>query len=119
MAQLPAPRSSTAHLDLRGSVPVAVVDVAEWLDVATAPAVEDLLRTALASRPARIAVDLSRCEGADAYGLGVLARVQADAAAQGTELVLTGANRRVRRVLGLLHLTGELPVVAEARRTAS
>lgn len=119
VAPLPTPRSSTAHLDLRGTVPVAVVDVAAWLDVATAPAVEELLRGALASRPVRVAVDLSRCEGADAYGLGVLARVQRDAAAQGTELVLTGVNRRVRRVLGLLQLSGDLPVVAEPAQVAS
>ena len=119
MAPVPAPRSFTARLDLRDEVPVAVVDVDEWLDVATAPAVEELVRAALVGRPPRVAVDLTRCEGADAYGLGVLARVQREAAAQGTELVLTGANRRVRRVLRLLHLTSELPVVPTATRAAS
>ena len=119
MATLPAPRPSTAHLDLRGTVPVAVVDVAEWLDVATAPAVEALVRAALASRPARIAVDLTRCQGADAFGLGVLARVKRDASAQGTEIVLTGVNDRVHRVLRLLRLTGDLPVVPQLSQAAS
>ena len=117
---VPAPRSSSpAHLDLRGSTPVAVVDVDEWLDVATAPAVEALLDEALRRRPQQIAVDLSRCDGADPHGLGVLVRVADKARAQGTRLVLTGVSSRVRRVLRLLDLGDALPVVPHVSRLAS
>ena len=117
--QLPAPRSATAHLDRRGGTPVAVVDVEDWLDVATAPAVEALLQEALRGRPQQVAVDLSRCQGADPHGLGVLVRVGEQAAAQGTRLVLTGVSGRVHRVLRLMGLTDLLPVVPAVATVAS
>ncbi len=106
----PSPRSPEAHLDLSHEVPVVVVDATDWLDVCTAPGVEAVVGEALRSRPARLAVDLSACRMADAYGVGTLARLHRRAAAQGTELWLVGANGRVRRVLELVGLSEALPV---------
>ena len=106
----PAPRAPLAHLELDGSVPVVVIDVPDWLDAATAPGVEALLMTALRGAPTRVAVDLTCCELADPYGVGMLARVRLRAAEQGTELVLVGANARVRRVLELVGLAEVFPV---------
>jgi anti-anti-sigma factor len=114
----PSPREAAAHLDLTGAVPVVVVDVVGWLDLATAPGVRRVVVAALAARPARLAVDLSACELADAYGLGVLATAAGRAGAQGTELVLVGVNRRIRRVLVLCGLADALPVTDLARASA-
>ena len=110
----PAPRSPLAHLELDGSVPVVVVDVPDWLDAATAPGVETLLATALRGHPPRVAVDLTRCVLADPYGVGMLARVRLRALEQGSELVLVGANARVRRVLELVGLGDAFPVLSRA-----
>jgi len=110
--RLPAPRSPQAHLELTDEVPVVVVDAPDWLDVCTAPGVEAVALEALRTRPERLAVDLSACRMADAYGVGALARVRDVAAAQGTELWLVGVNRRVRRVLDLVGLSQTLPVHA-------
>jgi anti-sigma B factor antagonist len=116
----PAPHSAegAAHLDLTGAVPVVVVDVPGWLDLATAPEVRIVVEAALDSRPQRLAVDLSGCELADAYGLGMLATAQRRGRAQGTELVLVGVNRRIRRVLALSGLAGALPVTELDRVSA-
>lgn len=113
MAQSPrAPRPPLAHLELDGSVPVVVIDVPDWLDAATAPGVETLLATALRSHPARVAVDLTRCVLADPYGVGMLARMRLRAQEQDCELVLIGANARVRRVLELVGLADAFPVLS-------
>jgi anti-anti-sigma factor len=105
-----------AHLDLTGSVPVVVVDAPDWLDLSTAPAVRTVLDAALRPAPARVAVDLSRCELADAYGLGMLERAHRRAALQGTELVLIGVDDRLRRVLALTGLADVLSVVDDPER---
>lgn len=107
----PAPRTPLAHLELDGEVPVVVVDVPDWLDAATAPGIEALAVEALRTRPARLAVDLTQCVLADPYGVGMLARVRLLAQEQGAELVLLGANARVRRVLELVGLAAALPVL--------
>ncbi|HWH28331.1 MAG TPA: STAS domain-containing protein [Mycobacteriales bacterium] len=107
----PPLRVPLAHLELGGAVPVVVIDVPDWLDAATAPDVEGLLAQALRTRPARVAVDLTRCVLADPYGVGMLARVRLRAQEQGSELVLVGANARVRRVLELVGLADALPVL--------
>jgi anti-sigma B factor antagonist len=99
-----------AQLDLTGPVPVVVVDVPDWLDVSTAPAVEAVLDGLLQAGPRRVAVDLTGCPMADPFGLGMLARVRERAARTGTELWLVGVDRRVQRVLDILGLTDALPV---------
>jgi anti-anti-sigma factor len=108
----PSPRQSVARLDLTGDVPVVVVDAPVWLDLATAPVVEAVLVRALADRPPRLAVDLTSCAMADAFGLGMLARVGAAARADGTEVWLVGANRQVRRVVTLMGMDDALVVHA-------
>jgi anti-anti-sigma factor len=99
-----------AHLELGGPVPTVVVDVADWLDVSTAPAVREVLDDALSRRPRRLAVDLSRCPLADAYGLGMIERAQRRGVLQGTELVLVGVSPRLRRILRLTGLDQVLSV---------
>jgi anti-anti-sigma factor len=86
-----------------------VVDVEDWLDAATAPAVVGVLRQALRPRPAEVVVDLSGTPMVDPYALGVLARARQRAAEQGTAVHVAGANRRVRRVRDLVGLTRQLP----------
>lgn len=102
-----------AHVDLTRDPPVVVVDVAGWLDLSTAPAVREVVDAAMVLRPPQLAVDLSRCELADAYGLGVLERARRRCELQGTDLVLTGVNAGIRRVLSLTRLDDVLPVDAE------
>lgn len=114
---VPAPRSSVAHLDLSRSVPVVVVDLCGWLDVATAPGLEAVLDHALRRRPPRLVVDLTACDSADCFGLGMLERVARRAREDGTELVLTGVNARIVRVLALVGLSEALPVVPDLVRT--
>jgi anti-sigma B factor antagonist len=113
------PASTGAHLDLTQHVPVVVVDVREWLDMSTAGAVRDVLDSALRQQPRRLVVDLSACELADAYGLGMLDQARHRAELQGTELVLTGVNARLARVIRLLGLDGVLPVEAGLTRAGS
>lgn len=110
----PADRTTpAAHLVLYRALPVVVVDVTGWLDLSTAPDVQRVVDAALAPRPRRLAVDLSRCLLADAYGLGMLERARRRGLLQGTELVLTGVNERIRRVLALTGLEAVLPVEPE------
>jgi anti-anti-sigma factor len=114
----PAGEPGAAHLDLTGDLPVVVVDVTAWLDLATVPAVLAVVDAAIALAPPRLAVDLSQCELADAYGLGMLERASRRAALQGTELVLLGVDRRLARVLRFTGLDAVLPVVDDARACA-
>lgn len=107
----PLDEAGRAHLDLTGDVPAVVVDATAWLDLATVPAVQEVLDAALALVPARLAVDLSQCELADAYALRVLERAARRAARQGTEVVLVGVDDRLARVLRLTGLDAVLPVV--------
>lgn len=104
------PASTGPHLGLTQHEPVVVVDVREWLDMSTAGAVREVLDTALRQRPRRLVVDLSACQLADAYGLGMLERARLRAVLQGTDLVLTGVTPRLARVIRLLGLDGVLPV---------
>jgi anti-anti-sigma factor len=114
----PLPRRTVATLDLSGPFPVVSVDAPDWLDAGTAPDVEQVLRRALRAAPPQLAVDLSRCVMADPCGLGVLVRARSAGASVGTEVFLVGVNRRVRRVLELLGLSGSLPVRSlDAART--
>jgi anti-anti-sigma factor len=108
-----------AHLDLTQDVPVVVVDVREWLDMSTAAGVRAVLEAALRQHPRRLVVDLSACELADAYGLGMLERARHRAVLQGTDLVLTGVSSRLARVVRLLGLAGVLPVENSLTRAGS
>lgn len=114
-----AASTAGAHLDLTHDVPVVVVDVREWLDMSTAGDVRTVLEAALRQHPRRLVVDLSACQLADAYGLGMLERARHLAVLQGTDLVLTGVRPRLARVMHLLGLDGVLPVESALIRAGS
>ena len=117
---LPAPRPGcAAHLELRQATPVVVVDISEWLDLETAPQVRAVVDAGLARADERLDVDLSSCEGADLQGIDMLEKAQRRAALQGTELVLTGVNPRLRRVLHLLGVDAVVAVEPQLTEAAS
>ena len=120
MDRRPAPPAGPeAHLDLRLACPTVVVDVSDWLDVATAPGVRAVIDAGLRKVPRRLDVDLTHCELADVHGLHMLEQAQRRAALQGTELVLVGVSARLRRVISLLELDGVLAVEPELAGTGT
>ena len=120
MSRRAAPAAAPeAHLDLRSPCPTVVVDVTDWLDVATAPGVRAVIDAGLRKAPRRLDVDLTCCELADVAGVHMLEQAQRRAALQGTELVLVGVSPRLRRVLHLLELDGVLAVEPELAGTGT
>ena len=119
-APLPAPRAgSAAHLEVRQSRPVVVVDVSDWLDLATAPQVRVVVDAGLRRASDRLEIDLTRCPLADLQGIQMLEQAQRRATLQGTEIVLTGVGPRLRRVLHLVGLDRALSVEPELRQVTA
>jgi anti-anti-sigma factor len=83
---------------------VVVVDVACELDIASVARVREQLHDALAQRPARLVVDLSRCAFVDACALTMLLDVHRRAWRAGGVLTLRGCSPRVLRLLSLTGL---------------
>jgi anti-anti-sigma factor len=93
----------TAATSERTSAPV-LVEVQGELDLACVARVRETLHLALAERPARIVVDLSRCGFVDASALAMLVDVHRRLARIGGVLTLRGCSPRVLRLLSLTGL---------------
>ncbi len=65
---------------------------------------------ALAGQGRRVVVDLSHARVLTAHCLGLLARAQKLASANGGGVALCGADRPQRWLLGVTHLSGALPL---------
>jgi anti-anti-sigma factor len=81
--------------------------VAGDIDMLTGPALQSHLDTALATRPARLIIDLSQVCFLGATALAVLIKAKTVAAHQSTTVQLRGLSRAAARVLhaaGLTHL---------------
>ena len=78
-----------------------VVVVRGQLDVATAPRFRQVLVEAQYGGHADVAIDLAGVEFLDSMGLGVLVGALKRARSHDAELVLAGANDRIRHVLEL------------------
>lgn len=94
----------------RPVLPLVTVAVHEDLDLSSQARVGERLTEALALRPDRLVVDLSRCGFLDATGLTVLLHAHRDARRQGAELVLRGPQARAVRVIALAGLSGVFTV---------
>lgn len=78
---------------------VCVITVACELDMATTPALGQLLDQELGQRPPVLLVDLSGCEFMGSSGLAVLVAAREQATGTGTQLALAGLTRTVTRAL--------------------
>jgi anti-sigma B factor antagonist len=91
---------------------IVVAQVAGEIDMLTGPALQSHLDTVLATRPARLIVDLSRVSFMGATALTVLINAKTIATHQHTTVQLRGLSRAVARVLqatGLTYLFEILP----------
>ena len=93
--------------------PRTVLCVLGELDLATAAAMTSALERAAADGPADVVVDLSGLVFVDATGLSALLRGAEAVRGSGGTLCLTAPPRLLRRMLALLDLERELPVVDE------
>jgi anti-sigma B factor antagonist len=84
---------------------ILVAHVAGEVDMLTGPTLQDHLDTALATRPARLIVDLSQVSFMGATGLTVLINAKTVAIRQGTTVHLRGVSRAAARVLQAAKLT--------------
>ena len=89
---------SAAHLEVSGE-----------LDLATASALLDRVRTATAEHPAAIVLDLAELTFCDSSGINALIDAQSYAAARGVPLRVVNARRITRRAL---EVTGVLPLLS-------
>jgi anti-sigma B factor antagonist len=86
---------------------IVVAHVAGEIDMRTGPALQSHLDTALATRPARLIIDLSQVSFRGATALAVLINAKTVANHQSTTVQLRGLSRAAARVLhaaGLTHL---------------
>ena len=83
---------------------VVVVEVVGDLDLSATARVRESLHEALASKPARLVVDLAQCPFIDASALSMLVDVHRRAWRIGSVLTLRGCSPRVLRLLSLTGL---------------
>lgn len=86
------------------------VCVAGEVDMETAPQVTDAVRTALATRPREVQIDMASVTFLDSSGIRTLLQAQSEAAEQGAVLRVVNAHRRVTKVLDL---TGVLQLLQD------
>ena len=87
------------------------LEVAGELDLATAPALLDRVRAAVAEHPAAIVLDLADLAFCDSSGINALIDAQTYAAGTGIPLRVVNARRVTRRAL---EVTGVLPLLSGA-----
>jgi anti-anti-sigma factor len=80
----------------------------EW-DLAAGPAVEQVVRDALADAPAQIVLDLNRLRFIDAFGLHGTVAIAEQCAAVSVRLRIVRGPRAVQRVFEVCGLTERLP----------
>jgi anti-anti-sigma factor len=90
---------------------VIVAVAGEW-DLAARPRVSDALRRALAQRPARLVLDLSRLTFIDSSGLHAAIELHRQARAQDAELEIVPGPAAVQRPFAICRLTESLPFAA-------
>jgi anti-sigma B factor antagonist len=89
---------------------VSVLEICGELDLCSGPRLDDRLIQLTALGRGRIVLDAAGLTFCDAVGIRILLRGQDRARAREGWLRLACADRRLRRVLVITKLTGELPV---------
>jgi anti-anti-sigma factor len=94
---------------------VVVAYVVGEVDMVTGPLLQSHLDNALATRPARLIIDLSRVSFLASTGLAVLINTHTAATGQGTNLQLRNVSKAAARPLHITNLTNlfEIPPVEE------
>ncbi|GGM26402.1 STAS domain-containing protein [Dactylosporangium sucinum] len=92
--------------------------VTERLDVASVRRCQAMLAHALSRHPARLIVDLSRCSGIDATGIGVLLDAHRALWRQGSRLTLRAVPPEVWRMFVLARVDHVFDVVAQESAAA-
>jgi anti-sigma B factor antagonist len=87
----------------------------EW-DLAEQHSTRQAIRSALASPPECLVLDLSRLTFIDTSAIHVMLELQARAARQNVRLVIAPGRRAVHRPFKVLGLTGVLPFLSAAAR---
>lgn len=83
------------------SLPVVEVRLAEDLDIATLPSLENQLEDAVRLRPARLVIDFSACRYLDAQAIRLLVDAHGELWEVGGRMVLKDCSEETLRLLAL------------------
>jgi anti-sigma B factor antagonist len=101
-----------------------IVSLAGELDIASAPHLEDRIRSLIDGGRTRLVIELAELIFCDSTGIGILVRANNDCVAQGGHLRLAAPSRHVARVLAVVGLLDAFPTyqsvdAASARRAGA
>jgi anti-sigma B factor antagonist len=108
--RLPALRPPGLRVATRGVGWRTVIEVAGEIDIATAPALLDAIRSAGAEPTVEIWVDLSATDFMDSAGLNALTRARTELRDRGRRLAIICPGGPVRRAFEIAGLVDILPV---------
>jgi anti-sigma B factor antagonist len=107
---------AAATFTVLSALPSAVVKAEGEIDVATSPALRDVLVAALEAGPDELVVDMADVAFIDSTGLSVLIEAFQQGQAAGTQVLLRAPGRSVSMVLGISGLDKVLRIVNDAER---